>query len=63
MFDAFLMGDAGVDRVAAIGPDEAVEAVAGAEVRTIAGAVLEDTGWKVGRDADNRVPRYRSAMI
>ena len=52
--EALFVGDAGVDGVAAFGPDEAVQTVAAAEVRAGAGAMLLDTRVEVGRDADIR---------
>ena len=51
-FEALFVGDAVGDRVAAFGPDEAVQSVAAAEVRSVAGAMLVDAGGEMRGDAD-----------
>jgi len=48
--DALFVRDGFFDRVAALGPDEALELVAGAEIRALARAMLVDPGGQVGRD-------------
>ena len=48
--DALFVRDGFFDRVAALGPDEALELVAGAEIRALARAMLVDPGGQVGRE-------------